>query len=961
MKVHGENSTVEIPAFPRRTPVLGWLLGMTVLMAGCSGSTSRVAVPTEDPQTTPVQAPTSPETLSKLVREFNQAAALMDQYKYKNPPDAIPAWEAVVAQAPDWAAARFNLGLAYMNNGSFKSQAKEAFEAVLKTNPNHLPSLFCLGIYNLDAGKSQAAQECFEAVLQRDDTDPFVAFQCGMALAADDKNDEKKHERAIKLFEKALQLDPGFVSAAYKLGLEYRLLGRLEDGSRYLERFEQLKKADPKESNYTAGSKYGEGGKYYRTLGADNLPLERLQAGEVRRLVFSPDIKYLSHSSTAWDWGGGSVGLPGIAAGDVDGDGNLDLCLAGVGTKGTVRIWRNDGKGGFTPGPVLAEDGVSPCLGDVANVDNKSNLDLWLGTSKGAVLFKNDGKGNFTRQTPPGLGGSSAFTALTRLVDIDNDGDLDLLAFRRSKGSIPAGGTAVPAVSSVYQNNRNGSFKDVAASLGLDLPRTAVAAVVWDDFDNDLDPDLILFPVKGKPLAWVNDRAGKFHRLDAAATGLDVEDVIFATSGDPNKDGKRDLLIFARDGVHLFLNQGAFRFKEHQEFRKNFGGLGGTGGQFADMNNDGNLDIVIADAHRRDGTRGPVVLLNDWPHDQFLDAAQLDRGNLLNVVKIKGDASCVVADFCGRGRCDILLAPSGEAPLLLQNITPGGHWIELDILGKRIPLADYPTQVNNSAIGARVEIRTGRLYQQFVIGVPSGPVAMPPLRLHVGLDDNTKVDWVRILWPDGTLQGEIDLPADQVKKIEMATRKKGSCPHLFAWDGTHFRFVSDFGGKGGLGYLLAPGQYAPPDPREYVRLAALEPLHGEYVLQAMEPLEEVVYFDEAKLIAVDHPLGTEVYPNEMMAVNAPRTSSPIFCIKKPIEPVRAVDHRGQNVTEALRQVDRRCAGATEVDRRFLGFAKDHYVDLDFGDRLRQLPADGRLVLLLDGWGGVRLFLDQFCR
>ena len=78
--------------------------------------------------------------------------------------------------------------------------------------------------------------------------------------------------------------------------------------------------------------------------------------------------------------------------------------------------------------------------------------------------------------------------------------------------------------------------------------------------------------------------------------------------------------------------------------------------------------------------------------------------------------------------------------------------------------------------------------------------------------------------------------------------------------------MADFGGMGGLGYRTGPATFATPDPTEYVPIPRLEPIGGEYVLQVVEPLEEVVYFDEAKLIAVDHPAGTEVYPNEMAAV-----------------------------------------------------------------------------------------------
>ncbi len=92
-----------------------------------------------------------------------------------------------------------------------------------------------------------------------------------------------------------------------------------------------------------------------------------------------------------------------------------------------------------------------------------------------------------------------------------------------------------------------------------------------------------------------------------------------------------------------------------------------------------------------------MLLLNDWPRDRFLDAAELDPGLLLAAIQTKGDASCVAADFCGKGRCDILLAPAGDVPLLIQNVTSGRHWIELDLVGAR--KQDNKARSDGSAIG----------------------------------------------------------------------------------------------------------------------------------------------------------------------------------------------------------------------------------------------------------------------
>ncbi|MHC4963162.1 MAG: CRTAC1 family protein, partial [Planctomycetota bacterium] len=366
------------------------------------------------------------------------------------------------------------------------------------------------------------------------------------------------------------------------------------------------------------------------------------------------------------------------------------------------------------------------------------------------------------------------------------------------------------------------------------------------------------------------------------------------------------------------------------------------------MDNDGDLDIIIADAFRKDGTRGPTLLINDWPNDRFIDVLEIDPGNVLSALTTQADASCVAADFTGDGRCDVLLASMGQKPVLIENITPDGHWIEIDLLGTR--QQDQKSRSNNSAIGARVEVKAGNISQQYVVGIPTGPTSLAPYRIHAGLGSYTNIEWMRIIWPDGVLQAELEIPADQVIEITEIQRKTSSCPHLFAWDGSRFAFISDFGGMGGVGYFLGqPGQYAKPDPTEYLLIPDLAARNGEYILQVMEPLEEIVFFDEAKLIAVDHPVGTEVYPNEMMAINAPLPEFEVFCYRDTIEPVQVIDHRGVDVTEQIRHIDRDYAGTTELEGRFTGFAKDHFIELDFGERLHSLETDSRIVLFLYGW------------
>jgi len=879
------------------------------------------------------------DEVAQALADFNRGAALLEQYKYG---DAAKAFEKVLRSHGKWTAARFNLAVAYLNlqTRSTQEQAMRAFEEVLAAAPDHRHARFSLGLCAQALGDNPKALEAFRQVYQADPADPYVGYRYAETLIL-----EGKHDEAREVLEKVVSLDPGFVSGTYRLAFLYQRTQQPEKAAALLSRFQELNAVELAYGSFVVKDSYGSSGKYYYALGADRLPVPRPEAATGPRILFSPDVRTLDVTLKPWAWKGGTVGIPALAVGDLDGDERLDLIVSGVGDDSGAYIFWNRGRWKFVQGPRLADKVVSVSLGDV---DNDGDLDIWLGRAGGDLLLVNDGKGNFTPSPNPAPAKDDRVTVAARLMDVDSDADLDLLAIRWQRGALPAtAAPGAPAASMLWRNNRDGTYTETAGPLGLALADVVVTDVVYDDFDNDRDLDMILLAAGRKPIAWVNDRVGKYHLLTGEQTGLAAEGAVAAISGDPNKDGNRDLVVFTGKRVELYLNRGGFKFERDKAFGDRFGPLGGTCGQFLDVDNDGDLDLIIADAHRRDGTRGPVLLVNDWPRSRFLDAAEIDPGNLLAAIRTDGDAVCAAADFNLDGKCDLVLAGMGRKPMLLENLTAGGHYILLDLLGTRTK--EPPSRSNNSAIGARVEVNSGTGFQQFVVGATSGPTAASPLRLHVGLGTHAEVEWLRIVWPDGALQAEMQLAADRLFLIREVNRKTGSCPHLFAWDGSRFDFVADFAGVGGLGFFLAPGIYARPDPTEYLPIPRLEPRDGQYVLQVVEPLEEVVYLDEAKLIAVDHPMGTEVWPHEMAAVGLPPPPFEMFCFREALEPVRAVDHRGADVTELVRRVDRRYAGATEPDRRFPGYAKDHYVDLDFGPRLGEAAGPGRPILMLEGW------------
>jgi hypothetical protein len=179
-----------------------------------------------------------------------------------------------------------------------------------------------------------------------------------------------------------------------------------------------------------------------------------------------------------------------------------------------------------------------------------------------------------------------------------------------------------------------------------------------------------------------------------------------------------------------------------------------------------------------------------------------------------------------------------------------------------------------------------------------------------------------------------------------------SCPLLFTWNGTRFEYVTDFLGTGSLGERLPGGGHRPPRGEESVAIEPrqLTPKDGELLLKFAEPMDEVTYLDRVRLIAVDHPAGVRIYPDERFTADPRGPSQDLlaFEAKTQIYPARATDHRGRDVTDTLRRRDRATADAF-ARRSWTGIAEEHAVELDFGDRLARFGPDDRLAMFLAGW------------
>jgi hypothetical protein len=227
--------------------------------------------------------------------------------------------------------------------------------------------------------------------------------------------------------------------------------------------------------------------------------------------------------------------------------------------------------------------------------------------------------------------------------------------------------------------------------------------------------------------------------------------------------------------------------------------------------------------------------------------------------------------------------------------------------------------------------------------------SIAPIVLGLGVAE--RADLVHLRWPDGVMQCELNQVANQKVDLAENNRKTGSCPVLFAWNGRRFVCIGDFLGGGGMGYLVAPGVYGQPDRDEAMAITA-EQLHAEggvYRLSITEPMDEIAYLDHLMLDVVDRPPGVSATPDERFAPEGPRPTGQLLAWRQTVEPARATDLKGTDVSDILRYWDRRTVDGFRKLKGWTGYAEEHGVILDFGDRLYDFGKDQALWLCLAGW------------
>jgi hypothetical protein len=393
-----------------------------------------------------------------------------------------------------------------------------------------------------------------------------------------------------------------------------------------------------------------------------------------------------------------------------------------------------------------------------------------------------------------------------------------------------------------------------------------------------------------------------------------------------------------------------------------------------DYDNDGWVDLVAV-GETKEG-KGEVRLFRNLGPDGFKDVT-VDVG--LDKIQLKDPRAIITGDYDNDGTTDLLITQNHGPAVLLKN--EGGnqnHWLRLSLKG----LND-----NKSAIGTKVEVFSGGNRQKFEIYGSNGYLGQSSTDIVVGLGDSKEADIVRMMWPTGVLQDEIQVAGDKQQDFLEIDRRGSSCPTLFVWNGERYEFVADMLGAGVVGHWIGPGQRDIPRPVEYIKIdrgmirekdglhiakSACHPERSEGPMQFpasctdpspqkaaaqddkvfgntsktlsfrfMEPLEEAVYLDQVRLLAVDHPRDVDVYPNEYFASNPPYPPFKVVVSRDARPPAGAWDEHGHDVLPDL--LAHRYSGDFALTQ-FQGFAQPHSLTLDLGEPYN----GGPLWLLLHG-------------
>jgi enediyne biosynthesis protein E4 len=493
----------------------------------------------------------------------------------------------------------------------------------------------------------------------------------------------------------------------------------------------------------------------------------------------------------------------GCAFLDYDNDGWMDIYLVNSGKcdffdpSPPLRnaLYHNNRDGTFTD--VTERTGV--CGGGygmgvaVGDYDGDGFPDLFVTQYGRSILYHNNGDGTFSDVTERAGLNVSGWASSAAWFDYDNDGRLDLFVcnFARFDKTMSCGiGSdgkhhyCIPRIfqpmpSWLFHNNGDGTFTDVSKPTGIASHLGKAWGVVAADINNDGRMDLFvandtvanfLFANRGDSFEEIGLQSGVGYSADGKArSGMGVD------AADFNQDGQMDLFVANIDEeiFSLYQNNGDETFDDKATplgIGMATRWLSGWGLKFFDYDNDGNLDLFLANGF-------PDDLVEEFSsqvkyREQLLLFKNLGSG----FTDVSAEAGPVfsksfaarglaLGDFNNDGALDVLISVNDGAPLLLRNNgAQQSHWLGIRLIGRRS---------NPDAIGARISYQSGDLKRSLVkVGAGSFLSSHDP-RVVLGLGNRSRIDWLEVRWPQpsGLIEHFSELPLDRYIVIAEGDRK----------------------------------------------------------------------------------------------------------------------------------------------------------------------------------------------
>jgi hypothetical protein len=503
----------------------------------------------------------------------------------------------------------------------------------------------------------------------------------------------------------------------------------------------------------------------------------------------------------------------GVALFDYDNDGRLDIFFVNGAPlndptpKGTIpqkagpkywhRLYHQKSDGTFEDvtekaGLQGAGYGMGVAVGDY---DNDGYEDLYVTAYGGNKLYHNNGDGTFTDVTEKSGTGGGGWSTSAAWVDVDNDGLLDLVVLRYVQwdfddiwcGEHKEGYRSYchpdyfqPISPLVYHNDGNGHFTEVSQKIGLSKPGKGLGLALAD-YDRDGHVDIFVANDSMFEFLYHNKGNGTFEEVGlAAGIAADGDGRTYAGMGidfaDYNNDGWPDVVItdLANQMYALYKNNGDGTFN-YASYDSDLGRMtrthSGWGVRFADFNNDGWKDLLIAQGHDLDTVelnypnlhyREPMLLVENTGHG-FVDASP-DSGSIFHEPWL--GRGMAIGDIDNDGRLDAVVTTNDGPVHILHNETQtANHWLTLKLVGHKS---------NRDAIGAEVKLVTAKGQQFATVTTASSYLSSSDKRVHFGLGSETAANTVEVHWPSGIVQTLRDVRGDQILQIDEPSAGKGS-------------------------------------------------------------------------------------------------------------------------------------------------------------------------------------------